>query len=96
MNGADGEYWGLERVEQFYKECCFGREEGVDLRVVKAIKAAGSPPRSLVLSGVELDAHSAVALADLFTIEWGLRKLVLKECALDELVRVFSSISTSD
>jgi hypothetical protein len=52
-------------------------------------QVAGASPRSLVLSGTELDAHSATALSDLLTIEWGLRKLVLKECNLDELVCSF-------
>ena len=29
---------------------------------------------------------SAVILSDVFTIEWGLRKMILKECDLDEHV----------
>jgi len=49
-------------------------------------QASGASARSLVLSGIEMNAHSATALSDLLTIEWGLRKLVLKECGLDELV----------
>ncbi|KAG8785188.1 hypothetical protein FRC20_001275 [Serendipita sp. 405] len=79
------EFWSLEKVEQFYKECCLGRDEPIDLRIVSAIKAAGSTPRSLQLSNVTLDIHSAMALSDCLTIEWGLRKLVLKDCELEDL-----------
>ena len=32
------DFWSLEKVEQFYKECCLGREEPIDLRVLAAIK----------------------------------------------------------
>lgn len=31
---------------------------------------------------------SASILSDVFTIEWGLRKLVFRECDLDEYVRM--------
>ncbi|KAG8824252.1 hypothetical protein FRC17_009140 [Serendipita sp. 399] len=84
---ATDEFWSLEKVEQFYKECCLGRDEPIDLRVVSAIKAsaAGSSPRSLILSNVTLDVHSATALSDCLTIEWGLRKLVLKDCELEDM-----------
>ena len=37
-NSHADEFWSLERVEQFYKECCLGREELIDLRIVSAIK----------------------------------------------------------
>ena len=36
---------------------------------------------------MQLTIGSASVLSDVFTIEWGLRKLVFKECDLDELVR---------
>lgn len=48
--------------------------------------AAGVNPRSVDLSGVQLTLPSAAILSDVFTIEWGLRKLVLRECDLDEHV----------
>jgi protein phosphatase 1 regulatory subunit 37 len=38
-------------------------------------------------SGVQLTFTSASILSDVFAIEWGLRKLVFKECDLDEHVR---------
>ncbi len=39
-------------------------------------------------SGVQLTPGKATVLGDVFTIEWGLRRLVFKECDLDENVRI--------
>ena len=39
------------------------------------------------MSGIQLTVGAASVLSDVFTIEWGLRKLVFKECDLDEHVR---------
>ena len=50
-------------------------------------RAAGSKPRTVDLSGIQLTVGVASVLSDVFTIEWGLRKLVFKECDLDEHVR---------
>jgi len=50
-------------------------------------QCASSPDsRTLDLSGVQITVSSAIILSDVFTIEWGLRKLILKECNLDEHV----------
>jgi protein phosphatase 1 regulatory subunit 37 len=49
--------------------------------------AASTAPRTVDFSGVQLAPLSAAILADVLVIEWGLRKLLLKECDLDELVR---------
>jgi hypothetical protein len=38
------------------------------------------------MSGVQLTVSSASILSDVFSIEWGLRKLVLRECDLEEHV----------
>lgn len=47
-----------------------------------------SPPKALDLSN-ELLSHGAVeALADLLSVDWGLKKLVLDSCGLDDEVRV--------
>ncbi|TCD69570.1 hypothetical protein EIP91_006992 [Steccherinum ochraceum] len=79
-------WWSLEQVESFYRECCIGREEEPDTGISKALLAAKTTlPRTIDLSGVQLGIGSASVLSDIFTIEWGLRKLVLKECDLDEL-----------
>ena len=44
-------------------------------------------PRTLDLTSVKLTFDAAAALADVFSIEWGLRKLILRDCDLDESVR---------
>jgi protein phosphatase 1 regulatory subunit 37 len=38
VKSTSEEFWSLEKVEQFYKECCLGREEHIDIRVVNSIK----------------------------------------------------------
>ena len=42
--------------------------------------------RALDLSGVQITPGQAATLSDVFSVEWGLRKLFLKECDLDEHV----------
>lgn len=43
--------------------------------------------RTIDISGVQLTPYAAKAFGDVLSIEWGLRKLVLRDCNLDELVR---------
>lgn len=38
---------------------------------------------------MQLTPTAAAILSDVFNIEWGLRKLTLRECDLDDLVRRF-------
>ncbi|KIJ60815.1 hypothetical protein HYDPIDRAFT_31861 [Hydnomerulius pinastri MD-312] len=79
------EWWSLDKVESFYRECCASRDEEPDLTVSAAFKRASSTnPRSVDLSGVQLTPTAAAILSDVFNIEWGLRKLTLRECDLDE------------
>ncbi|PCH38969.1 RNI-like protein [Wolfiporia cocos MD-104 SS10] len=80
-------WWSMDKVESFYRECCVGREEEPDQDVSAAFKrAANTNPRTVDLSGVQLTVGSASVLSDVFTIEWGLRKLVFKECNLDDQI----------
>ncbi|KAG2055296.1 RNI-like protein [Suillus hirtellus] len=79
------DWWNLDKVESFYRECCASREEEPDPAISAAFKrASGTNPRSVDLSGVQLTPTSAAILSDVFTIEWGLRKLTLRECDLDD------------
>ncbi|KAG2357028.1 hypothetical protein BDR07DRAFT_1421401 [Suillus spraguei] len=79
------DWWNLDKVESFYRECCASREEEPDPAISAAFKrASGTSPRSVDLSGVQLTPTSAAILSDVFTIEWGLRKLTLRECDLDD------------
>ena len=51
-------------------------------------RASSTNPRSVDLSGAQLTVTSAAILSDVFTIEWGLRKVIFRECDLDEHVGV--------
>lgn len=46
---ANEDFWSLDKVERFYKECALGREEPIDLRVINAIKVYNTSPSCLVL-----------------------------------------------
>ncbi|KNZ78735.1 Leucine-rich repeat-containing protein 68 [Termitomyces sp. J132] len=79
------DWWSLDKVESFYRECCVQCDEQPDLGITTAFKnASPSNPRSVDFSGVQLTFASSSILSDVFTIEWGLRKLVFRECNLDE------------
>jgi len=98
------EWWSLEKVESFYRECCASRDEPPTPEISAAFKvidcplsytrlivcqnAARTSPLTVDFSGVQLNPTSAAILSDVFTIEWGLRRLTFKECALDDRVRV--------
>ncbi|KAI0746800.1 RNI-like protein [Daedaleopsis nitida] len=82
---ADDDWWSMDKVEAFYRECCIGREEAPDPAISAAFKrGGGAHPRAVDLSGIQLTLGIASVLSDVLTIEWGLRKLVFKECDLDE------------
>jgi protein phosphatase 1 regulatory subunit 37 len=81
------EWWNMDKVASFYRECCASREEQPDSAITAAFKnASGTHPRSVDLSGAQLTVTSAAILSDVFTIEWGLRKVVFRECDLDDLM----------
>ncbi|KAF9444503.1 RNI-like protein [Macrolepiota fuliginosa MF-IS2] len=81
---SDG-WWNMDKVESFYRECCAGCDDDPDPAISAAFKnASHASPRTVDLSGVQLTITSAAVLSDVFTIEWGLRKVVFRECDLDE------------
>ncbi|KAA1472653.1 RNI-like protein [Dentipellis sp. KUC8613] len=81
------EWWSLEKVESFYRECCMSRDDPPRPEVSAAFKnASSSNPRTVDFSGVQLTPMIAATLADVFTIEWGLRRLIFRECDLDERI----------
>jgi len=59
---------------------------------VHSQRASSPDSRTLDLSGVQITVTSATILSDVFTIEWGLRKLILKECDLDEHVSTLTYV----
>ncbi|KAJ7616131.1 hypothetical protein FB45DRAFT_935338 [Roridomyces roridus] len=85
-SGDDGEWWAMDKVESFYRECCEGCQEPPDKGLMQAFKnTPPTHPRSVDFSGVQLTLTSASILADVLSIEWGLRKATFKECDLDEV-----------
>ncbi|KAF8154473.1 hypothetical protein B0H34DRAFT_660189 [Crassisporium funariophilum] len=81
------EWWSMDKVESFYRECCAGCEEEPDPAITVALKhASPTNPRTVDFSGVQLTFTTASIISDVFSIEWGLRKLVFRECDLDELI----------
>ncbi len=56
-------------------------------RLIVSQNAARTSPRTVDFSGIQLNPTSAAILSDVFTIEWGLRRLTFKECGLDDRVR---------
>ncbi|PIL27549.1 hypothetical protein GSI_10700 [Ganoderma sinense ZZ0214-1] len=83
----DDDWWSVDKVEGFFRECCIGREEVPDPAISVAFKrGGGAHPRTVDFSGIQLNLGVASVLSDVFTIEWGLRKLVFKECDLDEII----------
>ncbi|KIK36230.1 hypothetical protein CY34DRAFT_16515 [Suillus luteus UH-Slu-Lm8-n1] len=86
------EWWNLEKVESFYRECCASREEESDPAISAAFKrASGTNPRSVDLSGVQLTPTSAAILSDVFMIECPYRACLLHTihcpCLLKQLTR---------
>nr|GAT60426.1 predicted protein [Mycena chlorophos] len=84
-SGGEEEWWAMDKVESFYRECCEGCGETPDKGIAAALKNAPSTqPRSVDFSGVQLTFATASILADVLSIEWGLRKVTFRECDLDE------------
>ncbi|KAJ7763027.1 hypothetical protein B0H16DRAFT_1528562 [Mycena metata] len=84
--GEESTWWPMDKVESFYRECCEGCQEVPDKGICTAFKVQPPPnhPRTVSFSGVQLTPASAAILADVLSIEWGLRKVVWRECDLEE------------
>ncbi|KAH9177701.1 hypothetical protein EDB89DRAFT_1934014 [Lactarius sanguifluus] len=87
QGGDPEEWWSLETVESFYKECCTSRDDPPLPEISVAFKnASRTSPRTVDFSGVQLNPTSAAILSDVFAIEWGLRRVTFKECGLDDRI----------
>ncbi|KAJ3755304.1 hypothetical protein EV360DRAFT_49950 [Lentinula raphanica] len=79
-------WWTMEKVQGFYEECCRAMDVKPDEAISKALLKPSSSltiPRTLDLTGVSLTTTQAEILADVLSIEWGLRSLILCESNLD-------------
>ena len=90
------DWWSMDKVDAFYRECCAGCDEEPDPAVSAAFKVPSTSFLSSHLSFLYLarfhyhptNTRSVGCSPPLpfFTIEWGLRKLVFRECELDHQV----------
>ncbi|KAL8292378.1 hypothetical protein RQP46_001844 [Phenoliferia psychrophenolica] len=83
--GGESKGWTGEDLARLYAECCRTREEPGIERVRRALRENPKvPPKSLDLSN-ELLSHGAIeALSDLLSVDFGLKKLTLESCGLDD------------
>lgn len=82
------EGWTAARVEALYRDVCKLRDERVNPTISAQIRATPSAPRVLDLSHTHFTFDAASALADLLALDWGLQRLILSDCDLDDLVRI--------
>ncbi|SPO24503.1 uncharacterized protein UTRI_03772 [Ustilago trichophora] len=88
LKARRGKPWTPEELEALYRECCRTREEHPlkKMRLVFQEAAQSSPPalKTMDLSFVPLDRHAVEPIADLLSVDFGLNKLVLENCALND------------
>uniref|UniRef100_V5ETD3 RNI-like protein n=2 Tax=Kalmanozyma brasiliensis (strain GHG001) TaxID=1365824 RepID=V5ETD3_KALBG len=88
LKARRGKPWTPEELEALYRECCRTREEHPlkKMRLVFQEAAQSAPPalKTMDLSFVPLDRHAVEPIADLLSVDFGLNKLVLENCALTD------------
>ena len=88
LKARRGKSWTPEELEALYRECCRTREEHPlkKMRLVFQEAAQSTPPalKTMDLSFVPLDRHAVEPIADLLSVDFGLNKLVLENCALTD------------
>ncbi|KAF8714653.1 Leucine Rich repeat, partial [Rhizoctonia solani] len=77
--------WTAARVEALYRDICKIRDERVDPTIAAQIRAGIAAPKVLDLSRMRMTFDVASALADLLALDWGLQRLILSDCDLDDL-----------
>ncbi|CAE6445516.1 unnamed protein product [Rhizoctonia solani] len=77
--------WTAARVEALYRDICKIRDERVDPTIAAQIRAGVAAPKMLDLSRMRMTFDIASALADLLALDWGLQRLILSDCDLDDL-----------
>ncbi|GAA5916140.1 hypothetical protein JCM8208_002221 [Rhodotorula glutinis] len=80
-----GKRWTGDELLRLYAECCRTREEPGIERVKRAFREnPAAPPKVLDLSNELLSRGAVEALSDLLAIDFGLKKLTLDHCGLDD------------
>ncbi|KAG8752504.1 hypothetical protein FRC11_008293 [Ceratobasidium sp. 423] len=77
--------WTAVRVEALYRDICKLRDERADPTISAQIRSGTAAPKILDLSQMRLTFDTASALADLLALDWGLQRLILSDCDLDDL-----------
>ncbi|CAE6436311.1 unnamed protein product, partial [Rhizoctonia solani] len=77
--------WTAARVETLYRDICKIRDEKVDPTISAQIRSGTAAPKILDLSRMRLTFDTASALADLLALDWGLQRLILSDCDMDDL-----------
>ncbi|KAH7338228.1 hypothetical protein B0J17DRAFT_661550 [Rhizoctonia solani] len=77
--------WTAARVEALYRDICKLRDERIDPTISTQIRSGTAAPKILDLSTMHLTFDTAAALADLLALDWGLQRLILSDCDLDDL-----------
>ncbi|GAA5839102.1 hypothetical protein JCM11251_003677 [Rhodosporidiobolus azoricus] len=77
--------WTGTELQLLYAEICKMREEpGID-KIKRAFREnPTTPPKTLDLAHTSLSLGAAEALADLLSVDWGCKKVVLDSCGLDD------------
>ncbi|GAA5981633.1 hypothetical protein JCM11641_003924 [Rhodosporidiobolus odoratus] len=80
-----GQLWTGGELGRIYEECCRVREEQGVEKIRRAFRDnPTTPPKTLDLSQSPLSLGAVEALADLMSLDWGCKKLVLDNCTLDD------------
>ncbi|KZV91677.1 hypothetical protein EXIGLDRAFT_769717, partial [Exidia glandulosa HHB12029] len=83
VTSTQDDWWTVGDVTSSYSESCPGREDEPQPHVVAALRAVTTTkPRALDLSGIQLTLETTHTVLN---VEWGVRKLVLRNCDLDDV-----------
>ncbi|GAA93571.1 uncharacterized protein L969DRAFT_95783 [Mixia osmundae IAM 14324] len=85
LDMAQRKMWSGEELGRLYEECCRTREEPGLTTLRRLLKDnPTSPPRVIDLSNQLLTHGAVAALGDVLSVDFGLTKLVLDDCGLDD------------
>lgn len=84
------QHWSPQELVKFYDDCCRSREE-VPLQRIRNALLNLTEPKEMDLTGLQLNLGAAEALSDVLSIDFGLKKLILDSCVLDDEVSLSKS-----
>jgi protein phosphatase 1 regulatory subunit 37 len=89
MQSLKNKSWTGQELVKLYEECCRSREEPVLDNIRQALNPSkdSMAPKAIDLTGFQLSTGAAEALSDVLSVDFGLKKLVLENCGLDDEVR---------